>query len=116
MRILFKTIAVFIVYNLIFLHVDRKIGKIGKIMTGPPSHGDYVLCWKNNEQVVISGGLCNCKTKKESHTSLINKLINYKSLSVCDSYRDQYYFVGVIDGYMISTSNETTITELMELL
>lgn len=34
----------------------------GRVKTGPPSHGDYVICWEDNVQAVLSGGLC--KTSK----------------------------------------------------
>jgi hypothetical protein len=34
----------------------------GMVKTGPPSHGDYVICWEDNVQTVLSGGLC--KTSK----------------------------------------------------
>lgn len=35
------------------------------LVTGPPSHGDFVFCWPGDLQIVVSGGLCS--TKKVSY-------------------------------------------------
>lgn len=127
MNFLSKILIIFTIIYVVNASSPISLRKVGKVMTGPPSHGDYVLCWEKNEQVVLSGGLCkSSKYEKGVHgwgyvgngdvIFLYEKLIDYKPTSVCESFRNQYYLVGVIDGCMVSTSNESTITELIPLI
>lgn len=97
--------------------ISEDISKdIGKVMTGPPSHGDYVFCFDKDVQIVLSGGLC--KTIKQGYgkfvwgytnnndiSVLYDKLLLFHDAVKCGSFYKKYYIVGVIDGCMVSINN-----------
>ena len=99
----------------------------GMVKTGPPSHGDYVICWADNVQTVLSGGLC--KTNKigsgKSSWGLVNSkdvknfyisLLEMRNPVECEKFYDQYYLVGVVGGCMVSTSNISAIEVLKPIM
>ena len=97
------------------------------VMTGPPSHGDYIICWSGNIQVVLSGGLCSTTKKSVGKKSwgfvnnneiksVYDKLLEYKRPVDCGGLYDKYYMIGVSDGCMISTSNTTVIEKIKSMI
>lgn len=106
---------------------EMNTGNFGKVMTGPPSHGDYVFCWDKDIQIVLSGGLC--KTIKQNYgksgwgetnnndvSRLYDKLLAFRNTVTCGQFYDQYYLVGVIGGCMVSTNNASTIETLKPIM
>lgn len=99
----------------------------GKVMTGPPSHGDYVFCFDKDFQVVLSGGLC--KTIKQGYGKFVwgdsnnndiyllyEKLLLFHNTVKCGSFYTQYYIVGFMGGCMVSTNNISIIETLKPML
>lgn len=99
----------------------------GKVMTGPPSHGDYVFCFPEDFQIVLSGGLC--KTIKQGYGKFVwgdannndifviyDKLLFFRDTVKCGSFYTQYYIVGFIGGCMISISDIRMIEEIKPMI
>jgi hypothetical protein len=95
----------------------------GVVMTGSPSHGDYVFCWDGNIQIVLSGGLCNTekigigKFTRESVNNndiitMYEKILSHKIPIKCGDYFRQYYIVATKSGCMLSTSDKETSKNL----
>lgn len=99
----------------------------GVIMTGPPSHGEYVFCWDGNIQIVLSGGLCNTEkigidpsawgnsNSKDIYT-MYGKILSHQIPITCGDYYNKYYIIATRGGCMISTNNKETIKTIVDLI
>lgn len=99
-----------------------------KIMTGPPSHADIIICWSNNSHIVLSGGECLTKKIKYSPDSwnydkydnkiktIYEELITYNTPVTCGKSQEQYYVVGISDDCMISVSNASMVQLLQKII
>lgn len=98
-----------------------------QIITGQPSHGDFIICWQNNTQIVLSGSPCRSHRRGEGHSSisqldnkdvqdLYEKLLSYKKLTKCENLYSSYYVVAITGTCMMSSSHLSIIDELEELI
>ena len=99
----------------------------GVIMTGSPSHGDYVFCWDGDIQIVLSGGLCNTEkigtdpsawgnsNSKDIYT-LYGKILSHQIPITCGEYYNKYYIIATCGGCMISTNNKEIVKTVVDLI